>query len=88
MKYKTFLLIDAIRCEGLDNGQWNIFWHFSHVGTKVVCGTKEDHSLPVGIWIAVYKWDHERMGSIDRFTPDLRLSINDKEEVLLFNVSD
>ena len=55
MKYKTFLLIDAIRCEGLDNGQWNIFWHFSHVGTKVVCGTKEDHTLPIGIWIAVYK---------------------------------
>lgn len=26
MKYKTFLLIDSIRCEGLDNGQWNIYW--------------------------------------------------------------
>lgn len=49
MKYKTFLLIDAIRCEGLDNGQWNIYWHFSPVDTKEFYGTRENHTLPIGI---------------------------------------
>lgn len=88
MKYKTFLLIDAIRCEGLDNGQWNIYWHFSPVDTKEFYGTRESHALPIGIWIAVYKWDHEKIGLIDKLSPDLRLSISDKEEVLFFNVSE
>lgn len=88
MKYKTFLLIDAIRCEGLDNGQWNIYWHVIPVDTKEFYGTRESHTLPVGAWIAVYKWNHERMGLIDKLSPDLHLSINDKGEVLFFNVSE
>lgn len=88
MKYKTFLLIDAISCEGLDNGQWNIFWHVSPVDTKEFYGTRESHTLPVGAWIAVYKIDNEELGMIDKLTPDLRLSISDREEVLFFNVSD
>lgn len=88
MKYKTFLLINAINCKGLGTGQWNIFWHVSPVDTKEFYGTRESHTLPIGIWIAVYKWNHEKMDIIDRLTPDLRLSISDKDEVLFFNVSD
>lgn len=88
MKYKTFLLIDAIRCEGLDNGQWNIYWHFSPVDTKEFYGTRVNYTLPMGVWIAVYRYDKEGLGIIDKLTPDLRLSISDKDEVLFFNVSD
>lgn len=88
MKYKTFLLIDAIRCEGLDNGQWNIYWHINPVDTKKFYGTRESHTLSVGAWIAVYKYDNEELGMIDKLTPDMRLSISDGEEVLIFNVSD
>lgn len=88
MKYKTFLLIDAINCEGLDNSQWNIDLHTSPVDTKEYYGTAESHTLPVGAWIAVYKYDNEELGIIDKLTPDLRLSISDKEEVLFFNVSE
>lgn len=88
MKYKTFLLIDAIGCEGLDNGQWNIYWHINPVDTKEFYGTRDSHTLPVGAWIAVYKIANEELGMIDKLTPDLRLSISDREEVLFFNVSD
>lgn len=88
MKFKTFLLIEAIRCEGLDNGQWNIYWHVIPVDTKEFYGTNENRTLPAGVWIAVYKKRGDTLYYFSCLKPDLCLDIFEDEEPLFFNVSD
>lgn len=87
MTQRTFDLIQAINCEGLDNGLWDVVSDISSI--RDYFGTEEKMPLH-GQWIAIWKASFETLSFIEKIQPDLVAHVKDSSikgcKLLLYKI--
>lgn len=86
MRLKTFLLLDKIQIESVENWQINMF--LEDTNTDEFFGTDSNKVLEPGIYITVYENKNDTFPFSGTMPPDFSMECGDNKKLLFYNVSD
>ena len=86
MRLKTFLLLDKIQIEAVENWQINMF--LEDTNTDEFFGTDDKKVLGPGIYITVYENGNDTFPFSGVMPPDFSMECGNNKKLLFYNVSD